>query len=415
MFLALRHPTFRRLFAAHIVALVGTGLATIAIGFLAFDLAGGEASAVLGTIMAIKMCTYLVVGPLAPVIAARVGARRLLIGTDILRCGVAAALPFIDGLAQAYALIFVLQAASALFTPTFQAAIPTVVTDRNAYTGALALSRLAYDLETLASPALAGLLLLAMPSSALFFGTAVGFAASATLILSVALPRPPAEERPPFRQQLTRGSRMMFRMPILRGILLLHLALAAVGAIIQVLTVPMVRGELGGSEPQSASVLAAFGLGCMTSAVLMPTLIARVGVRRYMVSGLTLMIVITPALWPLIALTPASWAIPAVSVLWFALGLGYSATLAPMGRVIRDHISDHDLPDVFAAQFSLAHGWWLITYPLAGWGGTIIGIGPISLVLAIIAAAALVGALRSWPSCSRGPVNNVERTEVHHG
>ena len=40
---ALRNQTFRRLFTAQIVALLGTGLLTVALGLLAYHLAGGSA------------------------------------------------------------------------------------------------------------------------------------------------------------------------------------------------------------------------------------------------------------------------------------------------------------------------------------------------------------------------------------
>ena len=36
--------TYRNLFAAQVVALLGTGLATVALGLLAFDLAGDNAA-----------------------------------------------------------------------------------------------------------------------------------------------------------------------------------------------------------------------------------------------------------------------------------------------------------------------------------------------------------------------------------
>ena len=52
----LRHRTYRHLFLAQVVALLGTGLATVALSLLAFDLAGDQAGQVLGTAMAIKMC-----------------------------------------------------------------------------------------------------------------------------------------------------------------------------------------------------------------------------------------------------------------------------------------------------------------------------------------------------------------------
>lgn len=49
MLAVLRNVTYRRLFAAQIVALIGTGLLTVALGLLAYDLAGSNAGAVLGT------------------------------------------------------------------------------------------------------------------------------------------------------------------------------------------------------------------------------------------------------------------------------------------------------------------------------------------------------------------------------
>ena len=42
MLSVLANRIYRYLFAAQVVALVGTGLATVALGLLAWDLAGGE-------------------------------------------------------------------------------------------------------------------------------------------------------------------------------------------------------------------------------------------------------------------------------------------------------------------------------------------------------------------------------------
>ena len=50
----LANRTYRHLLSAQIVALVGTGLATVALGLLAYDIAGGHAGEVLGTALAIK-------------------------------------------------------------------------------------------------------------------------------------------------------------------------------------------------------------------------------------------------------------------------------------------------------------------------------------------------------------------------
>ena len=61
----LKHRTYRHLFFAQVVALLGTGLATVALSLMAFDLAGNEAGQILGTAIAIKMTAYGLIAPLA--------------------------------------------------------------------------------------------------------------------------------------------------------------------------------------------------------------------------------------------------------------------------------------------------------------------------------------------------------------
>lgn len=113
--------TYRHLFRAQIVALVGTGLATVALGLVAFDLAGSDASAALGTALAIKMIAYVLIAPLAGAYANRIPRRALLVALDIGRLVVVLLLPAVDQIWQIYVLIFILQSCSAAFTPTFQA------------------------------------------------------------------------------------------------------------------------------------------------------------------------------------------------------------------------------------------------------------------------------------------------------
>jgi MFS family permease len=179
MFDILADRTYRHLFLAQVVALLGTGLATVALGLLAFDLAGEGAALVLGTIFTIKMVAYVGIAPIVGAFADRLPRRAFLVTLDLVRAGVALALPFVTEIWQVYVLIFLLQSASAAFTPTFQATIPDVLPDEARYTRALSLSRLAYDLENIVSPTLAALLLAVMSYNSLFLGTVVGFVASA--------------------------------------------------------------------------------------------------------------------------------------------------------------------------------------------------------------------------------------------
>src|SRR5215213_6934881 len=148
----LTHPVYRHLFLAQVLSLLGTGLATVALGLLAYQIAGADAGAVLGTALAIKMIAYVGVAPVAGAFVHLVPRRALLVSLDLVRAAVAMLLPFVTEIWQVYLLIFVLQSCSAAFTPTFQATIPDVLSEEKDYTRALSLSRLAYDMESLLSP-----------------------------------------------------------------------------------------------------------------------------------------------------------------------------------------------------------------------------------------------------------------------
>ena len=118
MLSVLNNRTYRHLFTAQVIALVGTGLMTVALGLLAYELAGADAGAVLGTALAIKMLAYAGVAPVAQAFADRLPRRSLLVALDLVRAAVALCLPFVTEVWQIYLLIFVLQAASAGFTPS---------------------------------------------------------------------------------------------------------------------------------------------------------------------------------------------------------------------------------------------------------------------------------------------------------
>ena len=111
--------------------------------------------------------------------------RAFLVALDLIRAFVVLFLPFVTEVWQIYSLIFLLQAASAEFTPAFQATIPDVQRDERDYTNALSLMRLAEDLEQLLSPMLASALLTVVSFPMLFGGTVAGFGVSQRCLLSV--------------------------------------------------------------------------------------------------------------------------------------------------------------------------------------------------------------------------------------
>lgn len=390
MLQVLKNRTYRHLFLAQVIALVGTGLATVALGLLAYDLAGAEAGAVLGTALAIKMIAYVGVAPIAAAFAERLPRRSMLVMLDMVRAAVALLLPFVTEIWQVYVLIFVLQSASAGFTPTFQATIPDVLPDEKDYTRALSLSRLAYDLESVVSPMLAAALLTVISFHNLFAGTVVGFLISAALVVSVTLPSPMAAVRRGIYDRTTRGVRIYLATPRLRGLLALNLAIAAASAMVIVNTVVLVQAQFGLSQRATAIALAAFGGGSMIAALLLPRLLDAMPDRKAMLLGTSIL-----AVGLFIGTLIPNYAL--LLPLWFVLGLGYSLAQTPSGRLLRRSARPEDRPALFAAQFALSHACWLLTYPVAGWVGAKIGITPTFALLGTITVIAVLLATRLWP------------------
>ncbi len=385
------HPIFGRLFAAQVVALLGTGLLTVALGLLAYDLAGASAGAVLGMAYAIKMIAYVGLAPIAGALVANLPRKPVLIGADMIRAGVALMLPFISEIWQIYIAIFLLQTASATFTPTFQATIPDVLKDEDDYSRALSLSRLAYDIENLISPAIAGLLLLVISYHWLFGGTVIGFMISALLIGATSLPKRQQGKDRPFRDRLTRGIRIYLATPRLRGLLALTLTAAAASAFVIVNTVVVVRSGFGGSDGDVAIALACFGGGSMLAALVLPALLKKRSDRPVMMTGAALLTLVMG----LQAVFTPTWIV--FLAFWALMGLGYATTLTPQGRLIRRSAHREDRPAVFTAQFALSHAGWLVTYPLAGGLMTAYGAKVTFCVLGALGLLGVVSAYRLWP------------------
>ncbi|ALU40332.1 MFS transporter [Kocuria flava] len=396
MLTVLRNPTYAKLFTAQAIALLGTGLLTVALGLLAFDIAGGNAGIVMGVAMSIKMVAYVAVAPVTTALLARLPRKPVLIGADLIRAGVAVSLPFVTEEWQIYLLIFLLQSASATFTPTFQAVIPSVLPDENDYTRALSLSRLAYDLESLLSPTLAAALLTVISYHNLFVGTVIGFLISAALVIASRFPRIETPPPTPFLNRLTRGAQAFWVDRELRGLMGLNLVVATTTAMVIVNSTVLVLGELGRPQSDAALLLAAYGGGSMVVALLMPKLLETLPDRPVMLTGGIALPTLLLATAGSIAWMegPSQWI--ALLAIWALLGSATSTILTPSARLLRRGSTEQTRPAVFAAQFSLSHACFLITYPLAGVLGATIGLDAIALVLVAIGILGALFTALTW-------------------
>jgi MFS family permease len=392
-----RDHDYLRLFTAQVTGLFGTGLTTVALGLLAYELAGAAAAAVLGAALTIKMVVYVTVAPIVGAYADRFPRRLFLVSLHLIRAAVVLALPFIDQIWQIYVLIAVLQTASAAYTPTYQAVIPDILPDEREYTRALSAAQLAATMETLLSPMLAAVALTVMSFHWLFVGTATGFAVSAALVITTRIPNVTAAAEGSFRERITVGLRIFGGTPRLRGLLGLNLVVAAAGSVVMVNTVNYVRDVLGGTQSGVALLLAANGFGTMLVALSLPRILDRLGARPVMLTGA---VGLLAALGSAIALSFADsgdWRRAAAIAVWAGIGAGTAAILTPTGQVLRRSSRSADRPALFAAQFSLSHVAWLLTYPIAGWLTTAAGFTTTWVVLAVLGVMGMVVALRMWP------------------
>lgn len=407
MLSVLAQTDYRRLFAAQVLSLLGTGLTTVALGLLAFELAGADAGVVLGTALALKMVVYVGFSPFAELIARRLPRKWFLITLDLLRAGLVLLFPFVTEVWQIYALVVLFQSCSAGFTPVFQASIPDILTDEEEYTKALSLSRLAYDLESLLSPMFAGLLLGFLTFSSLFIGTTLGFLASAVLVLGVTFPVVSEDQaRGSFLKRLTRGSWIYLATPRLRGLLALSFAVSAAGAMVIVNTVVLVQDGFGGTPRQVALMFAAYGAGSMLVALSLPRLLHLLPERALMLTGAAL-------LAPALCLIGLADGLVETAAIWFAMGASTSAVQVPAGLLLRRSAHPEDRPSVFAAQFALSHACWLVMYPVAGWGGALIGLPAIAVLLAVSVVVVVILAARVWPTGDPEVLEH-EHDEIEH-
>ena len=386
----LSNPSFRWLFLGQLVSLVGTGLTTVALALLAFDLNPGDAGWVLGIALAIKMVAYLCVAPVVGGYASQLPRKRWLAGLNIGRALLVALMPFCQDAWQLFLLMFLLNAMAAGYTPVYQALLPDVLPDEKEYTRALSLSRLAMEMESLLSPALAAFLLLFTGYAVLFELNALGFVIAALFLLLAVVPANSVSDRSGgVWKKVSFGIKSYLKTPRLQAVLLLNLALSAAGAMIIVNSVVYVRAVLGLSEEQVPLLMLSAGVGSILAAFVLPKLLESVHDRPVMFLGAGLLVLALLA-----GLTGPGYL--GLFPIWFVIGVGTSLILIPTGRVVRNSCRESDRNDYFSANFALTHGMWLLGYLLAGWLGSRFGMDGAFFGLAVLAATALGAAMLVW-------------------
>jgi NRE family putative nickel resistance protein-like MFS transporter len=404
-----RNRDFRLLFSAQIISLLGSGVTTVGLALFAYQLTGGaSATAVIGNALTLRILAFLLFSQPAGVIADRISRKKILIAADLVRFGLLTLFPFITAIWQIYALIFAINAITAFFTPTFEASIPEVVGDEH-YVKALSLSRVATDVEAVAAPALAGLLVALFGVRYVFWFDAFTYLVSALLVLLVAMPYVAKDALPlslrVFLSEITHGTRVLLREPSLRQALTLSFAEATAGAAAIVATVAYVRDVLGRGETAFAFIMAGLGLGSTLTAILLGRATGRYeqgakdkavlhgrrhawAARALITGGILLGLILLPDVFK-----------PSLIIfgfLWMLNGAGQALIAIPSSTLLAEHTQEDERGRAYAAHFALTHACWLITYPAIGhaaarWGAPITFTAAGIVCLIVTAAAFALG------------------------
>lgn len=350
-----KNSVFQKLYWAHVISLVGSGVSSVALGLLAHALVGASASAVLGYTLAIRIGVIVLFSPWAGQIAERFGARAMMIWSDLFRVAIVAGFFFVDAVWQIYVLAFFLNLGAALFTPIYKAVIPGVVSEKE-YPKALAFGSIAYDTSSILGPALAGLLIATIGFRDSFLFDAGTFLASALLV--IALPRVAIEAPKTSRTAPWHGIGAMLKRKPLRESLLLALQVSVAGAFVLVATVDFVKNDLALPDRSYAWAMAVYGLGSVCGALAYSH--GKPAFRNLLVNaGAPVMIVA-------LAMVGIFLSFPTLLAAWALIGAVQSLLGVRGSELLAANSDKQERAHIYAAHFALSHAGWGLTYPLAG-------------------------------------------------
>ena len=387
----LRNRDFRLLWTGMTISLIGDGIFLVAMAWQAYELWNAPAAlSLLGIGMTIPTIAFLLP---AGVLSDRVDRRSLMLGADLARALVLAALAVLalTGLLTFWELVLLVAlygVGTAFFTPAFEAIVPDIV-PRSDLAAANSLDQFVRPITLrLAGPALGGALVAGVGTGVAFSVDAFSFLISA---LAVFLMRPPAHPRSEHVESslgaVKEGLRFVRRRVWLWGTLVsAAIAYLAFMGPAEVLLPYVVKNELHASAGDLGLVFAAGGIGAIGAALFM-------GQRGHPHRDVTLMY----AVWTLATLAVAGYGLATASWQLMIACLFFNA-LETVGTIIWATIKQRHVPASMLGRVSSLD--WLIsigllplsfalTAPIAG----LIGVRATLVGAAVIGGVVTLGAL----------------------
>ena len=128
----LSHRDFRRLMVGQLVSSLGDWMGTLALMYFVLELSGSTTA--VGGVLVLRLLPYALGAPVAARIVTRWRRRSVMMNSDLVRVGMALALPVVPWLGWVYFWAFVIEVVGLVFLPARDAAIPYLIEDDERHT-----------------------------------------------------------------------------------------------------------------------------------------------------------------------------------------------------------------------------------------------------------------------------------------
>jgi MFS family permease len=390
----LRQPKLRRFFYAHAQSQIGTGASYVALLLVAYHRLHSSWAVTL--VLLSDFLPAMVLGPCFGVLADRHSRRALAIGADLLRVGAFAGLALVGSFAPTVALALVAGVGTALFRPTVNAALPTLVADEER-SSATALYGAFHSAGFTLGPAFCGLVLLFGPATWVLLANAATFLVSAMLLTGVPMGGKPApaaedsEDRESAWQDAKAGARYAARERPIIAVLATGAITVLCGSIINVAEPLLAVGPLHAGSSGFSILISVFGLGLVAGSTYTSRMGSKLSVlRARYLAGIAVSGAATLAIG-------AAGGLVAALVPFALFGFSNALILTPETRLIQELSAERFRGRVFGLRDSVECGCFALAF--IGAGALLSAAGPRSIfvlsgVLLIATAAAGVVALR---------------------
>ncbi len=251
-FAIFRNRNFSYLWSGQLVSTIGDALTSLAAGILVYQITGSVLS--VGLMLMASAAPTLVFGLVAGVVVDRYDRKMIMIVTCLMRAVLIALIPFLvqggDDIAWLYVLVLLSASVQQFFDPANDSVLPEIASDEE-LSSANSLMAIAQFGSTAIGFALAGLITAQFSIEWAFYLDAATFVITAALIALVRVPKLVVEELSTIREVIRNlgfGAGFIWRVPILRSVILLRVPVTLIFGLQNVLLLPFAFEVLGAGE-----------------------------------------------------------------------------------------------------------------------------------------------------------------------